>query len=241
MTVSLEKLCQFIYFHFNFYVRAFFTFGFCFYSFSFLPVSPLSFFIVVLTFQLFFINAIYFHVFVDWLSFDFEIWNNLFVLILCHILRLSLYLPTRQQQLELHFVTHIPAKKGEEKCINNLVICVNWAFAKDLGHYNIYRLYILYMHVYQVELIPDCIYISMKHSKISNNSQLVKLFNTFALFSTHFSKFYFIFLLFFMFSNVKENLDNNFHARNACVLRGWRGACLPGQFAFQNDDNDWQQ
>lgn len=35
-----------------------------------------------------------------------------------------------------------PAKKGEEKFINNLVICVNWAFAKDLGHYNIYRLYL---------------------------------------------------------------------------------------------------
>lgn len=77
------------------------------------------------------------------------------------------------------------------------------------------------MHVYQVELIPDFIYIFTKYSKISNNSQLVKLFNTFALFSTHFSKFYFIFLLFFMFSNVKENLDNNFHARNACVPRGW--------------------
>lgn len=83
------------------------------------------------------------------------------------------------------------------------------------------------MHVYQVELIPDFIYIYMKYSKISNNSQLVKLFNTFALFSTHFSKFYFIVLLFFMFSNVKENLDNNFHARNACVPRGWGGVGTP--------------
>lgn len=95
------------------------------------------------------------------------------------------------------------------------------------------------MHVYQVELIPDFIYISTKHSKISNNSQLVKLFNTFALFSTHFSKFYFVVLLFFMFSNVKENLDNNFHARNACAESVEGDACLSGQFAFQNYDNDY--
>lgn len=76
-----------------------------------------------------------------------------------------------------------------------------------------------YMHVYQVELIPDFIYISTKHSKISNNSQLVKLFNTFALFSTHFSKFYFVVLLFFMW---RKTLTTIFTLEMR-VLRVWRG------------------
>lgn len=99
----------------------------------------------------------------------------------------------------------------------------------------------MYVHVYQVELIPDFIYLrnTQKLATILDSSNCL----THLLYFLHiFLYFIWLFLLlisfcFSCFSNVKKNLDNNFHARNACAER--RGdACLPHQFAFQDDDNN---
>lgn len=99
----------------------------------------------------------------------------------------------------------------------------------------------MYVHVYQVELIPDFIYLrnTQKLATILDSSNCL----THLLYFLHIFLYFislFLLLISFCFScfpNVKKNLDNNFHARNACAER--RGdACLPHQFAFQDDDND---
>lgn len=98
--------------------------------------------------------------------------------------------------------------------------------------------YIPYMYVYQVELIPE-FFISIIHSKISNNSRLVKWFNTFAFphTLTFFNIFFLLcfFFVFFMFFHVFQCVGKPWQqfSRSKCVYWGGRD-----QFAFENDVND---
>lgn len=96
----------------------------------------------------------------------------------------------------------------------------------------------MYVHVYQVELIPDFIYLrnTQKLATILDSSNCLTHLLYFLHIFLHFISLFFVFFYFCFssFSNVKKNLDNNFHARNACA----GDACLPHQFAFQDDDND---
>lgn len=157
-----SELFRFFLFSFSFLWACIFHLSFLH---SFFSIS-LFFLYCILTFQLLFINAIYFQLLVDCLgSLFLDIGSTPYVKYLMsyicydylyiHILYIHIY----PWYNNLNCILRLTCKKRRrEKCINNLVICVNWACAKDLGHYIILYLYVK-AYVYQVKLIPDFLYL----------------------------------------------------------------------------------
>lgn len=99
----------------------------------------------------------------------------------------------------------------------------------------------MYVHVYQVELIPDFIYLwnTQKLATILDSSNCLTHLLYFLHIFLHFISLFFVFFIFVfhVFPMWRKTLTTIFTLEMR-VLREGGDACLPHQFAYQDDDND---